>query len=497
MRRPAALPALLVALVALSCRGRAPKDEIVLAQVTSVVSLDPHLHDEEATHSTLSHFYSSLVNFGPELDIVPELAVSWDNPSDTLWRFHLRSGVVFHDGRPMEAADVVASLRRALDMKESQVRYYLEAVEDVRATDASTVEIATRHPSAALLNKLVFVAIVPRDTPKAPITAPVGTGPYRFVSGRPGESVKGERFDRFWGPRPAFRQVTMLPLPDSRARAEAVPKGLADVVSRFPEPFWDPAKAERGMRLLSREGIGVTMLGFSHRPGSPFADRRVRQAFAAAIDRKALIARGGQGLGIPVEEIVAPGVFGYSGHTSAERPRVDEARRLLAQAGHPAGLDVPLLLQDTLETVGEELTRQLAPAGIRVRSTTLPRNAFYDRWHRGEELLVLVAWAATTGDASGALDALVHSRKDGYGSFNLFGYENPELDRTIERANETLNPYQRKELLTAALDEVREDVVFLPLMARFNLYAVRDGIDWSPRRDRRVRAMDAKLAGGR
>ena len=204
MRRSAALPALLLSLVALSCRGRAPKDEIVLAQVTSVVSLDPHLHDEEATHSTLSHFYSSLVNFGPELDVVPELAVSWDNPSDTLWRFHLRSGVVFHDGRPLEAADVVASLRRALDMKESQVRYYLEAVEDVRATDGATVEISTRHPSAALLNKLVFVAIVPRDTPRTPITSPAGTGPYRFVSGRPRERVGEPRapcqapLDRFF-----------------------------------------------------------------------------------------------------------------------------------------------------------------------------------------------------------------------------------------------------------------------------------------------------------
>lgn len=469
----------------------------MLAQVTSGVSLDPHLHDDEATHSTLSHFYSSLVNFGPELDVVPELALSWDNPSDTLWRLHLRSGVVFHDGRPLEAADVTASLRRALDMKESQVRYYLEAVRDVRSVDATTVEISTRHPSAALLNKLVFIAIVPRDTPMTPITSPVGTGPYRFVSGRPGESVKGQRFERFWGPRPAFAHMTMLALPDARTRAEAVSRGMADLVSRFPESFWGWGKAQGGIRLLSRDGIGVTMLGFSHRPGSPFADRRVRQAFAAAVDRKALVARAGQGLAIPVEEIVAPGVFGFSGHASAGGPRLDEARRLLAEAGHPNGLDVPLLLQDTLEPIGEELTRQLAAAGIRIHGTTLQRNAFYERWHRGEEPLVLISWAATTGDASGALDALVHSRTDGYGSFNLIGYADASMDRLIEEANQTLNAYQRKDLLAAALDKVREDVVLLPLMVRQNLYAVRDGIDWTPRRDRRIRAMDARPGAAR
>ncbi len=211
--------------------------------------------------------------------------MKWSNPSDTVWRFALREGVLFHDGTPLAAADVVASLERAAKLPGSQVAYYLQNVTRVTAVTTRDVEIVTSSPSPLLLNKLAYVAIVPRSAPDKPISRPVGTGPYRFVSGAHREPLEGEVFDRYWGPRPAFARFRIVPLPDARSRANAILEGRADVVSRFPFEFSSWARGRKGMTLVSRVGLGVAFLGFSLREGSPYRDRRVREAFSLAIDR--------------------------------------------------------------------------------------------------------------------------------------------------------------------------------------------------------------------
>src|SRR5512140_2968935 len=140
------------------CRGASAvkSSELRIAQLTSAITLDPHRHDSTYASATLGHFYDRLVNFGPDRELVPELAVRWENPSDTTWRLHLRDGVVFHDGRPFGAEDVVASIVRARS-SDSHVRHYVQPVHDVRAIDRLTVELTTDGVAPVLLNAPAFV----------------------------------------------------------------------------------------------------------------------------------------------------------------------------------------------------------------------------------------------------------------------------------------------------------------------------------------------------
>ncbi len=465
--------------------------------MTSATDLDPHLHDEESTHSALSHFYERLVAFGPDLDLRPELAVSWTNPSDTVWRFTLRGGVLFHDGTPFTAEDVVFSLRRAERLPGSQVVHYLQNVTSVTALSGREIEVVTSSPSPLLLNKLAFVAIVPRSAPDHAITRPMGTGPYRFVSGVPRQALEGEVFDRYWGPRPAFPRFRVLPLPDSLSRAYALVESRADIVSRFPFEFASWARGRKGMTLVSRIGLGVAYLGFSLREGSPYRDRRVREAFSLAIDRSRMIDAAETDYTVNAEQYVPETVFGYAPQSTPWPYDVARARALLTEAGHPGGMDATLVLPDTQAVLGMRLGELLGEAGIRVRVESLPWDDYYSRWLRHELDLSAFAFSAGTGDASDLLDSVFHSPSASSGALNTSGYSSVAFDRLVDEAGRLLDPYQRRKLMREALALLREDLPAIPLVARSNLYAVSDGIAWTARLDRRVRAQDMRPRSAR
>lgn len=485
-----------LAIAAAGCRPTVPgaRSHLAIGQLASATTLDPHLQDDERTYSTLDHFYNKLVGFGPEMQVVPELALRWENPSDTEWRFHLRPGVRFHDGRPFGAADVRATIVRAQTMPGSRVGYYLQSIREVRVVDDATVVFLTREPSSVLLNKLVFIDIVPRDSVTAPITRPMGTGPYEFVSGAPGERIEGRAFPRFWGPPPAFERVSIIPFPGSEARARAVSSGAADIVGRFPEEYWKWAAAQPSLKLVSRQGISEVLLGFSSKAGTPFGDQRVREAVSRALDRKELAAGGLRGLADPLDQIVPSTVFGYSSQLPPILRDREAARRLLAGAGYPHGFETEVLLPDYLHGVAQEMERQLAPLEIRLRPIVLPFAAFNARWRRDEVPLTLFGWGAGTGDASDMFDALLHSPKEGYGRSNRFAYGNAEMDRLIELADRTLDPAARQDAFTKAQEILRRDLPLVPLLLRYDLYALRKGLTWTPRPDRRLRAFDFRLA---
>lgn len=467
----------------------------MIGQVTSAVSLDPHLHDEESTHSALSHFFERLVAFGPELELRPELAAAWTNPSDTVWRFTLRDGVRFHDDTPCAAPDVVASLQRALRLPGSQVAHYLQNVVEVRATGPLTVEVVTSAPSPLLLNKLAFVAIVPRSTPMLPITRPVGTGPYRFVSGAAREVLEGRAFDGYWGPRPAFAAFRVVPLPDAPGRARAVVERRADVVVRFPFDHTSWARGQKGMHLASRPGLGVGLLCFSVRTGSRFADRKVREAFALAVDRARLLDESERPYTALAEQFVPRSVFGYAPTSRPWSHDPARARALLAEAGFPSGLDVTLVMPETQASLGEKLSTLLGEAGIRVRLETPPWNTFYARWSSGELELFGFAYTCGTGDASDLLDSFFRTRGPSAGTLNGGGYSNERFDRLVEEAGRVRDPDARRRLMEEALALLRDDLPAIPLLSRGYLYSVSDTVSWTPRMDRRTRAQDMRPRG--
>jgi peptide/nickel transport system substrate-binding protein len=480
--------------LALGCARPAPPSRpLRIAVHSDPLVLDPHLRNEALTYAVLRNFYEGLTAFDTDMRVGPALAASWENPNDLTWVFHLRPGVRFHDGRELTAADVVWSVERARSLPASGFGSYLVAVEGVRALDLHTVELTTRRPYAILLNKLAFVLVVPAGSPPE-IRQPVGTGPYRLASYQPGARLELRSFDAYWDGAPAEKRVEILPIRDAGERVARLQNGDVDVVQ---EPGPENAariRATAGCRVLAQENLSVNYLLINARR-PPLADRRVRRAIHLALDRSALVRATLGGAGRPIGQMVSRSVFGYAPDLPPPARDLPAARRLLAEAGYPGGIDLDLELRSGRRA--EELRHQLAEAGIRVRLVERPWSELYPRLQRHEVDFFLGAILAPSADASDLFDALVHSRDQalGYGDSNFGDYHNPALDALIHDSGSTLDMLARRAKLERCMHLLMDDLTFIPLSVPLALFGVRDDVEWVPRRDGFILARDIRRRG--
>ncbi len=472
------------------CRAHpVPQRPLRIALYTTPEASDPHVDNEFVTLTVLGHVYEPLVTFDRDLRVIPALADRWDNPNDLTWRFHLRQGVRFHDGRPLTAADVVASFERVRRDPQSPFAAYLVPVRAVRAISPATVEVTTERPWAVLLGKLAFVMIVPADSP-TPIERPVGTGPYRVVRWSPGAIVLAA-WEGYWAGPPPLRRVELLAIPDDHQRTDRLLAGAIDLAQALP-----PAEAARlrgvpGVRVAMREGLSVEYLQ-PRVDRTPFADLRVRQAISLALDRRRLVDELLLGYGRPAGQIVPPTAVGYDPRLPPPERDLPRARRLLAEAGFPHGIDVDLEYRRGRRL--EPVQRQLAAAGIRVRLVPRSWEELNARAEEGSSSFQYAVLVSESADASDVLDGMAHTSEParGWGTGNVSGYANPELDALIEASGLVAKPRQRLETLQRCLRLLDRDLPFIPLFVPHEIYGVRSDLVFEPRLDGNVLAQEMR-----
>jgi peptide/nickel transport system substrate-binding protein len=492
----AALAAAALAWCAAACARRAGTGAAPLRLVfhSGPQGLDPHLHDEAATHWALDNVYDALTVFDADMHVRPALAAGWDNPDDLTWRFQLRPEALFHDGRRLRAEDVVASLQRARSHPQSKMSGYLVEVAAVRAIDGQTVEVRTRRPYPILLNKLSFIAIVPRDAPPR-IERPVGTGPYRLVSYRPDQGIELRAFDRSWRGGRVEPRVSIAFESDAARRVARLTSGRADLIAELPSAYADRVAAAPGCGVRAAGGLAVAYLQ-PRMDTPPFNDPRVRRAVSQAVDRDALVGALLHGRGAPAGQMVGPKVFGYAPEIRPPRRDLAAARRQLAAAGYPRGLDLAVEYRAGQELA--PLSAQLAEAGIRLRLEPRPWRDLYPRLLQGRVGFYYGAWSCSSGDASDLFDNKIHTRDPsrGYGGSNSNGYSNPELDRLIESSGATLSMNERRRILESGMRMLDADLPLIPLVIPYDLLGLRREVEWAPRIDFRIRAANLWRAAG-
>ncbi|MGH9149572.1 MAG: ABC transporter substrate-binding protein, partial [Acidimicrobiales bacterium] len=279
--------------------------------------------------------YEPLVALGADFEVRPGLAERWELLDGGTWRFHLRRGVTWHDGRPFVADDVVWSW--------TERQFYPRSVSatlgpgSVRKVDDHTVDFTPLSTNLRLPEQLVHPegAILPNgghsdDDP------PVGTGPYRVVEYRPRQRVVVEAYPGYWGPPAKVARLTFVFTPDPAERADALRQGRADVAA-------NPAPAalsglERGGYRVVRAPRGFTHVLSANSTGPPphdaTADPAVRRAAGLALDRTAYVGEGLAGEGEPSRWLSPPAVLGAAAGSVAPLAHDPAgARRLLDEAG--------------------------------------------------------------------------------------------------------------------------------------------------------------------
>lgn len=499
-RFPAAVPFLLASACALAagCSRSGPDLQVRVGHESDVLSLDPAAVAESATHSVLSSVYEPLVASDRQMALGPGLAVSWSSLDDRTWLLELREGVRFHDGAPLDAAEAARALERVRRSPAAGLRAHLASIERIEVADGRRLRLRTSRRDPLLASRLTYVLLA-RESPSAP-GGLVGTGPYRIVRWAKGEVLETEAFAQHWRGRPAFPSALFVPTGGDERALEALQSGRVDVLRRLPEHLVERARGLSGVRVLARPGLGTTYLWFN--PAAPgaaaFRDARVRRAFSLAVDRAQLVQRSG-GYATPALQLVQPGVFG---HVASLPPLAHDpaaARRLLAEAGYPGGLEVEMAHRSDVAattSAAAALADMLGSVGIRVRRVPGAWDTQFRDWDSGRLGLVLMVWRFENGDAHSFLVDCVASRDAArhHGSFNP-GFSSPVLDPLIAAHGELFGDAARLRSYERLMAAAMEEMPLVPLLVRDDLYAVSSRIRWEPRLDGRVLAAEMAPAG--
>lgn len=482
-----------------SCRGPAPS-RIRIAHESDVISLDPGAVAEATTDSILSNIYEGLVAFDKDMRLVPSLAVNWTTPDERTWLIQLRKDVRFHDGGPLTSADVKHTLDRARTNPDSPVKGYVSTISEVSISGESTLRLRTLRPDPLLLNRLTYVLIVPRSGAQDHAAHPVGTGPYRFVRWERNRVLEVESFPDHWGGKPAIDRVEFVPVEEGARSIQVLRQRQVDVLRYVPETMVDDLRAVREVRVAARLGLSSYYLWFDcqQRPGgprNPFADRRVREAISLVIDRKEIIRRLG-GSGVPADQLVQQGIFGYISSLPGLPFDPERSRRLLVEAGYGDGFDATLVHkpQSSVAAVGEAVRAMLAPVRIRLRLEAPEWPRMVAAWEAGQLPFFLARWRFDDGDATSFLKDCLYTRDPARstGVYNP-GFSSPALDRLIEENDQIFGEARRLKHYAKLMRIAVDEMPLVPLYHRMNFYGVSRRVKWEPRLDEKLLAAEMSL----
>src|SRR5262244_3368069 len=439
--------------------------------------LDPS--DTEAFITPFMVLYAlhdALVKPMPAGDNTPSLAESWTTSKDGLtYEFVLRKGVKFHNGDPVTAEDVKYSFER---YRGAAAKLLKDRVREVQVVDPGRVRFQLKEPwpdfmtfygtsatGAAWIVPKKYVEKVGEDGFKK---APIGAGPYRFVSSNPGIDLVMEAFDGYWRKAPNVKRLVFRSMPDESTRAAALKAGDVDIVYLLSGPTAEEIKRTPGLKLVAAKPPGVPYLDLPEQwdAKSPWHDRRVRLAASHALDRQALNQAETLGLSRPTGGLV-PRVLEFS--KSFEPPAYDPAqtKKLLAEAGYPNGFDAGDLTPfPPYFSLGEAIGNYLQAVGIKTRLRTMERAAFLTGWREHKIKGVIMGLGAPAGNAATRIE--VYVTKGGIYSSGVV----PEIEDLYQRQARELDRKKREAMLHQIQQIVHDRAMYVPIYELAFLWGV-------------------------
>ena len=507
MRRHALAAALLAATALCAPAGAA---NFRWANDGDVNSMDPYTRSETFLLSFNANIYEPLVRRNRELKVEPALAVSWEQPSPTVWRFKLREGVKFSDGTPFTADDVVFSAER-VRAPGSQLNYVLATVKEVRAIDPLTVEFETTNPNPIFLEEITIWSIMSRKWSEAnnatramDLTSrdenfatrnAMGTGPFLLASRAPDQRTVLRNNPNWWDkPEHNLTEVTLNIIANAATRVAALLSGEVDMIYTVPPQDVERLRRTSGVRLHEQAELRTIFLGMDQaraellksdvRGRNPFQDLRVRRAVQLAIDLEAIKRTVMRGQSRPTGLMIGPGINGWTEAADRiVRPNVEEAKRLLAEAGYPQGfgvtLDCPNDRYVNDEAICTAIVPMLARIGIRVTLVAQTRARYFAEINnpRYNTSFYLLGWTPSTYDAHNALFSVMATRNGPRGIFNNGGWSNAEFDRLTDQIAVETDQAKRQQMIDQAMRIHADQVGHIPLHQQTVIWAARSNIE--------------------
>lgn len=456
-----------------------------ISHSTRIASLNVLTLSGPAEYPAIDMIYSGLTRMGPDNKPMADLAERWESSEDAkTFTFYLRKGVTFHDGAPCTADDVVATYTAILDTtRPAAARSVLNMIDSIEAVDPTTVKFTLKTPfadlaiSTAHANARILSRAAVEGPPEKLDTVANGTGPFKletYDSARMVRLVKNENY--FIKGRPYLDAVEMHLFPDLAAESANFLSGAMDVMLTVQQADFERISKATGItakRVPSGRFVNVTM----RQDQKPFDDVRVRKALAMAIDRPMLVEVVLEGLGRPAYDNILSPEFQYAIKTPEIPYDPAGAKKLLAEAGYPDGLEITLVASNRPAIRGQvaiALKQMALPAGFNINVETMPHDTYLANvWMKGN--FYMGYWGMQPTE-----DATFNLLLTSNASYEDTAWKNATFDKLVADGRSTTDTGKRAELYAEAQKLILEETPYIvPIFEDILTASGKGAEDWT------------------
>ena len=457
------------------------KGTLTIALAAEPTMADPVRYAAGVDTYLIGNIFEQLLRMDAKGKQLNRLAESWKlagTAEKPIIEVALRPGVLFHNGDPMTSADFEFAFTRLRDPSQSKWVHLQASVESFEVVDPLHFRLHFKEPDASyVIDNLQLWALPKRYTEQVGVDgfgkAPVGTGPWKFVSWALKDELRLEAFDGYWDKdqRPGVKNLVIKFIPEDLTRVAAYKTGAVDWMDAVPPSMVEEFKKLPGTTTASFVTGNNLYLNFdTHMPNSPFKDVRVRRAAAMAVDYDAIIKRVLFGQGQRYAEIGE----GSTGYDPALKPYPfdpKKAREMLREAGFPNGFETPCYNLTTprepnIKEMGEATFAYLSAVGIRCQVRQLEYGAWITLGRRGRngppEMDGIISWMwsqGLPGDPGTPWAGHLHSFEAGKG-WGSYSYTNDaEIDSLVEQQRRILDPAARTAVLKQIARKKHDEVL--------------------------------------
>lgn len=437
-------------------------------------SLDPHKAVAAGTKEVMFNVFEGLMKPTPEGDLIPAVAEKYEISDDQLtYTFTIRDGIKFHNGDPVTAEDVGESLARCKNGGDGI--FEVEAfsnIQHIETADSRSISITLGEPDSEFLSYLT-TAVLPAGY-DGQDTAPVGTGPFKFVSRAAQDNIVLERFDDYWGEKAYLDKVTYKIIENADSILMSLQSGAVDLFAHLTST----QVAQLGDEFNIEEGtMNLVQAMYLNNAVAPFDDVRVRQALCYAIDRQQILDLAFDGYGSLIGSSMYPAFGKYfdDSLTNYYTYDVEKAKALLADAGYPDGfamtITVPSNYQPHLDTA-QVIVEQLKQVGITAEILPVTWESWLNDTYMGRQFQATVVGVdASTMTARALLERFTSTADN-----NFINYNNAEYDAIFQAALAAADDAAQTAAYKQAEANLTENAANVYIQDLADLVAIRKGL---------------------
>ena len=497
-RMPAAVPVMLLSLgltTACTADRRASAKGRPLVVAVAGDGYNTVTGTDVGIYPVNTNIYETLVRLSPTYQIEPLLAKTWEFVPPNTWRFHLRTGVPFHNGSMLTAKDVVWTMQRIARTPGGTMGL---GPSSARAVDDSTVEITPVRPNRRLVEQLAHPNWSVLASGTEPGQETVGTGPYRLAEYVKGDRITVERFPKYWGASPKLDRITFRFFPDPNVRLIALRSGQVDVAADLPRESAAAAENFPGVNVI-RSPVGAYEAIYINIHGAaPFdlgRDAAIRRAIALAIDKTAITRDVWHGNAEPAATLMPAAMLGDNARTvSSSEFDPSRAMKTLDLAGWVPGPDgfrhkgsrrlaLSLIVgfpnPEIHRPMPELLQAQLRRVGIELKIEEVADNAAYQaRIRKRDGDLWAEAGGQNDGNPCFLPDLLFYGADSDASTYPRMFAPGSSFDRVIDGCRSAIEPEGVRRFAAAAMRILaNETLVVIPLAGSYRIWGLRDGVE--------------------